>query len=69
VLARYVQPGQARTSPLIWHIFGRNTSRPWDGAAVEKPFKPIPPGSLELLTSQERQAFVKWIDFGAPGLE
>ena len=24
----------ARTSPLVWHILGRNTSRPWDGAAI-----------------------------------
>ena len=69
VLRRYVQPGQARTSPLIWHIFGRNTSRPWDGAATEKPFKPIPPGQVEPLSSQERQTFVEWIDLGAHGLE
>jgi hypothetical protein len=69
VLRRYVQPGQARTSPLIWHIFGRNTSQPWDGAATEKPFKPIPPGQVEPLSSQERQTFVEWIDLGAHGLE
>jgi hypothetical protein len=69
VLRRYVQPGQARTSPLIWHIFGRNTSRPWDGAATEKPFKPIPPGQVEPLSSQQRQMFVEWIDLGAHGLE
>ncbi|MCL4204067.1 MAG: hypothetical protein KJ000_16310 [Pirellulaceae bacterium] len=69
VLARYVQPGQARTSPLIWHIFGRNTSRPWDGAATEKPFKPIPSGSCEPLSSQQRRMFVEWIDLGASGLE
>jgi len=33
---KYVQPGEARTSPLVWHLFGRNTSRPWDGAPDKK---------------------------------
>jgi hypothetical protein len=29
---RYVTPGAARTSRLVWAIFGHNTSRPWDRA-------------------------------------
>jgi len=33
---KYVHPGRARTSPLIWHIFGRNTSRPWDNTFSPK---------------------------------
>ncbi|MCH5376290.1 MAG: hypothetical protein JJ992_20150 [Planctomycetes bacterium] len=64
---KYVHPGKARTSPLIWHLFGRNTSRPWDGEAAAKPFKPIPPGKVEPLTNKERDRFVEWIDCGAMG--
>jgi hypothetical protein len=63
---KYVDPGQARTSPLVWHLFGRNTSRPWDGPACQRPAKPIEPGKLEPLSDEERQRFVEWIDLGAP---
>ena len=67
---KYVHPGRARTSPLIWHIVGRNTSRPWDGAAVDADAKPIPAegspaeGTLPL-TEDEKRLFVEWIDMGA----
>jgi len=61
---RYVSPGQARKSPLIWHLFGRNTARPWDGDAVAAAARPVPePGSG--LTDLERRLFVEWIDLGA----
>ena len=63
---KYVDPGRARTSRLVWHLFGRNTSRPWDGAAAKGDAKPIPPDKGEPLTADERQIFVKWIDLGAP---
>ncbi len=62
---KYVDPGVARTSPLIWHLFGRNLSRPWDGDKVSEAVKPIEPGRVEPLTEQERQAFVEWVDMGA----
>ena len=64
---RYVHPGQARTSPLIWHIFGRNTSRPWDemfspqSATVDQ----MPPAGSAALTADEKRTFVEWIDMGA----
>ena len=48
----YVHPGEARTSPLIWHLFGRNTSRPWDGDWPAMAAKPIPPGKETPLTIQ-----------------
>ncbi|MCR4414320.1 MAG: hypothetical protein NUV77_18025 [Thermoguttaceae bacterium] len=63
---KYVDPGQARTSPLVWHLFGRNTSRPWDGPACQRQAKPIEPGKLEPLSDEERRRFVEWIDLGAP---
>ena len=62
---RYVTPGQARTSPLIWRLFGCNTSRPWDrippGAAV----KVMPPAGSQPLSEAEKRTFVEWIDTGA----
>ncbi len=61
----YVEPGKARTSPLIWHLLGRNLSRPWDGDALADEAKPIPAGRAEPLTDLERRAFVEWVDLGA----
>jgi hypothetical protein len=64
---KYVHPGRARTSPLIWHIFGRNTSRPWDetfspqSATVDQ----MPPAGSATLTEDEKRTFVEWIDMGA----
>jgi hypothetical protein len=63
VEGRYVHPGRARTSPVIWHLLGRNTARPWDGDWRQKPFKAMPPESR--LTSEERTLFIEWIDLGA----
>lgn len=62
---KYVHPGTARTSPLIWHLFGYNTSRGWDGAAAREAIKPIPPEGARPLSDDERRTFVEWIDMGA----
>lgn len=62
---KYVHPGKARTSPLVWHVFGRNTSRPWDGDAANRSIKTIPTGELEPLSDDERRTFVEWVDMGA----
>lgn len=61
----YVRPGCARTSPLVWHVLGRNTSRPWDGPAVEGAVKPIPPQGAPELTDEEKRTLIRWIDLGA----
>lgn len=61
----YVDRGRARTSPLIWHILGKNTSRPWDASAVGRSFHGIPHDSAVQLTEAERQLFIEWIDLGA----
>jgi hypothetical protein len=62
----YVCPGRARTSPLIWHLFGRNTSRPWDDSyKSDYPVKPMPPAGNASLTESERRTFVEWVDLGA----
>jgi hypothetical protein len=63
VAGRYVHPHRARTSPVIWHLLGRNTARPWDGAAAQAPATPMPAGAS--LGEDERRLFVEWIDLGA----
>jgi hypothetical protein len=63
---RYVHAGQARTSPLVWHLFGRNTSRPWDLETTSNaPVKRMPPEGAQALTEDEKRTFVEWIDTGA----
>ena len=63
---RYVHAGQARTSPLIWHLFGRNTSRPWDlETTSDVPVKQMPPEGARALTEDEKRMFIEWIDTGA----
>lgn len=62
---RYVHPGRARTSPVIWHIFGRNTSRPWDGEAGKQAVPMMPAEGRVLLSEDEKRTFVEWIDMGA----
>jgi hypothetical protein len=65
-VGKYVHPGQARTSPLIWRLFGRNTSRPWDVTYNPGPTFPThPPAEAEQLTDDERLTFIEWIDLGA----
>ena len=62
---KYIHPGRARTSPLIRHIFGRNTARPWDNAASKKAPLLMPPADSPPLTEDEKLTFVEWIDMGA----
>ncbi len=75
VAGKYVHPGQARTSPLIWRLFGRNTSRPWDESCRAKgPSRACPLPDAKPLTDDEKLTFVEWIDLGAhwdgiPGAE
>lgn len=61
----WVTPGSARTSPLIWSLFGRNTSRPWDGDAGSRTIRPMPPAGSPPLGSEERRTLIEWIDTGA----
>jgi hypothetical protein len=64
LLGSYVEPGRARASRLVWHLFGRNTARPWDGAPATGTARPIPAAGTPL-SDDERRLFVEWIDFGA----
>lgn len=62
---RFVDAGRARTSRLVWAIFGRNTSRPWDRSVAEHMPAKMPPLGSTPLTDDERRAIVEWIDLGA----
>jgi len=62
---RFVHPGKARTSPLTWHMLGRNTSRSWDPKWQGRPAVNIPTGKGPVLTDGERRLLIKWIDMGA----
>jgi hypothetical protein len=55
----------ARTSPLVWHLFGRNTSRPWDEAAAGSPSGAIPAKCSASLAEEEKRILIEWIDLGA----
>jgi hypothetical protein len=62
---KYVHPGRARTGRLTWHLFGQNTSRPWDGPAATAVWKAIGEAGKTALTDEERRTFVEWVDAGA----
>jgi len=63
-MAKLVTPGAARTSPLVWRIFGRNTSRLWDGVPDPGAIRPMPPPGSPQLTPEERRTIIEWIDLG-----
>ena len=62
---KYVHPGRARTSPLIWRIFGRNTARAWDRTPSRESIRQMPPPGAQTLAEDEKRTFVEWIDAGA----
>jgi len=58
--------GTARRSPLVWHLLGRNTSRPWDPpAATMRVIEQMPPEGAAPLTDIEKRIIMEWIDLGA----
>jgi hypothetical protein len=63
-LAPYVVPGEARRSPLMWHLLGRVTTRPWDSGHATETAKPMPAGAAAIEPAHIR-AFAQWIDLGA----
>jgi hypothetical protein len=62
-LAPYVSPGEARRSPLVWHLLGRSTARPWDAEARSAAPK-IRPATHEGPSATQIRAFIEWIDLG-----
>jgi hypothetical protein len=62
---KFVDPGRARTSRVIWAIYGKNTSRPWDSVTATGQIKPMPPAGSPQLSEEEKRAIAEWIDLGA----
>jgi hypothetical protein len=60
-----VTPGSARTSRLVWAVFGKNTSRPWDRTAAAAVPAHTQPAPASTLTPSEKRTIVEWIDLGA----
>ena len=57
---RYIVPGKAKESPLIWHLFGKQMGSGqilYTGKITR-----MPPGNS--LTPRERILFIEWIDLG-----
>jgi hypothetical protein len=63
VQGKYVVPGRARESRLLWHLFGYDTSNP--GAKGSPAYSLMPPFGCEPLTAEDRLTFIEWIDLGA----
>lgn len=63
-LGDHVHPGRARTSPLAWHVLGKNTTRPWD-RHTDPRATADPPEAARPLTDDEKRTIVEWIDLGA----
>jgi hypothetical protein len=68
----YIEPGRARTSRLVWHLLGADTTRPWDrGGDNREPasaaFKLMPPADHgRVLRPEEIRTVIQWVDLGAP---
>ena len=67
VRGKYVDPGRARTSPLVWHLFGPEHVPPV-GRRLRPagPAKPIPPAQSEPLSDEEKQVLVRVDRRGGP---
>ncbi len=64
--ARVHVAGAARTSPLVWSLFGRKTLRPWDGLQPDgRAVRLMPPAGTAPLTDDEIRTIIEWIDLGA----
>jgi hypothetical protein len=62
-LAPHVTPGEARRSPLVWHLLGRSTVRPWDPEASSAT-PSIRPAGADAPSAEEIRLFIDWIDLG-----
>lgn len=60
---KYVHPGDARNSPLIWKVYGWQVGRQYEPAPYTGPTTQMPPKMP--LSDEERRAFVEWVDLGA----
>lgn len=70
---RYVDIGRARTSPLIWELLGKDSSRPWDRGSIRAVLQDGEAAALPraehsgCVSGRELRALIEWIDLGAYG--
>jgi hypothetical protein len=55
----------ARTSPLVWRLFGHKTTPPCYNTDGEASLKSMPPGGASPLTEDEKRTIIEWVDMGA----
>ncbi|MDP2896471.1 MAG: hypothetical protein Q8Q12_07910, partial [bacterium] len=60
---RYVMPGSARESPVVWHLFGKRMDGAENSSAGGMSAAQMPPEAP--LSDAERRLFIEWIDIGA----
>lgn len=60
---RYVYPGSARNSPLVWHLFGKRMGEASIDIPYSSPSALMPPEKA--LDPIERRLIIEWIDLGA----
>ena len=60
---RYVMPGSARESPMVWHLFGKRMGGTGNSSAGGISAAQMPPEVP--LSDAERRLFIEWIDLGA----
>lgn len=60
---RYVMPGSARESPVVWHLFGKRMDGAGNSPAGGMSAAQMPPEVP--LSDAERRLFLEWIDIGA----
>jgi len=65
VKGKYVVPGSARKSPLVWSLFGYDTSGPPGGSVQVESYPVMPPAGSKPLTEDEKLTLMEWIDLGA----
>ncbi len=60
---RRVHPGDARSSPLIWMLYGRALAKQYSPAPFERPMVEAHPGPM--LPAAQLELFRTWVDLGA----
>ncbi len=61
---RRIHPGDARSSPLLWMLYGRALAKQYAPASFERPLMEAHPGPM--LPAAQLELFRTWVDLGAP---
>lgn len=61
---RWIHPGDARSSPLLWMLYGRALAKQYTLAPFERPMMEAHPGPM--LPAAQLESFRTWVDLGAP---